>query len=110
MKPPLRILSLIIAVALPCIAMAGPRHEASKRPAEELRPTLSLKKFAPRAEQSLNILGAELRELVKHPLNARCEVGLSSVKSWRPLEHYGDNDNKLRVYNPRLGVALSYRF
>ncbi|MDE6497707.1 MAG: hypothetical protein K2L21_03500 [Muribaculaceae bacterium] len=74
------------------------------------RHELSLKKFMPAPEQSLNILGAELRELVKHPLNARCEVSLSSVKSWRPLEHYGDNDNKLRVYNPRLGVALSYRF
>lgn len=110
MKPPLRILPLLLVLALPCIATAGPRHEVAKRPAVENRPVLSLKKFAPEAEQSLNILGAELKELVKRPLNPRCEVGLSSVKSWRPLQNYGDTDAKLRVYNPRLGVALSYRF
>ena len=31
-------------------------------------------------------------------------------KSWRPLENYGDRDSKLRVYNPKLGVAFRYSF
>lgn len=110
MKPPLRILFILIALSMSCITWAAPKHEVAESSEKIERPVLSLKKLMPSAEESLNILGAELHEIVKHPLNERCEVGLSAAKSWRPLQNYGDTDNKLRVYNPTLGVALSYRF
>ncbi len=101
---------LLVALALPCMMQAAPRHE-NTRPAQPVFKTqLSLKKIVPAAEQQLNILGAELRELIGHSLNNHCYVGFSSVKSWRPMQNYGDTDAKLRVYNPRLGVALRYRF
>jgi hypothetical protein len=53
---------------------------------------------------------SELRALIGRSFADHYYVGLSAGKSWRPLERFGDRDNKLRVYNPTLGVAVRYSF
>lgn len=53
---------------------------------------------------------SELRALIGRTVAHGCYVGLTAGKSWRPLENYGDRDSKLRVYNPKLGVAFRYSF
>ena len=53
---------------------------------------------------------SELQALIGCNFADHYYVGLSAGKSWRPLERFGDRDNKLRVYNPTLGVAVRYSF
>lgn len=61
-------------------------------------------------DMALNNPEASLRALIGRNFAEHYYVGLSAGKSWRPLEHYGDYDNKVRVYNPKLGVAVRYNF
>lgn len=61
-------------------------------------------------DTSLRTPESELRALIGRNVASGCYVGLTAGKSWRPLEGYGDRDNKLRVYNPKLGLAFRYSF
>lgn len=53
---------------------------------------------------------AELRALIGRTFDNKYYVGLSAGKTWRPLERFGNYDSTLRVYNPKLGVAVRYSF
>lgn len=53
---------------------------------------------------------AWMSSLIGRDLGRDYYVGITAGKAWRPLQNYGDYDNKLRVYNPTIGVMLKYSF
>lgn len=113
-------LILAALAALPLAVAATPRPDRTA--GQEAAPTHATAPFARRALPSVRMLealcddtalrtpGSELRALIIRRISDNYYVGLSAQKSWRPLENFGDCDNKLRVYNPKVGVAVSYRF
>lgn len=61
-------------------------------------------------DTALNNPESSLRALIGRSFAERYYVGITAGKSWRPLENFGDRDNKVRVHNPKLGVAVRYSF
>ena len=53
---------------------------------------------------------ALMKSLIGRALGNDYYVGITAGHAWRPLKSFGDNDNKLRVYNPVIGVMLKYSF
>jgi len=62
------------------------------------------------SSSGLSLPGSGLRALIGRNFSGKYYVGLSAGKSWRPLEHFGDRDSKLRVHSPTVGVAVRYSF
>lgn len=108
---------LLLIGALTLCAEPKPDRAADAPPAEAPRRSVARDNLP--ATQRLEAMcddtalasdGLNLRELIGRSFAKHYYVGLSAGSSWRPLKGYGDCDNKLRVYNPTVGLAVSYSF
>ena len=93
------------ATAAPNEARAGYAKES-----KFMRPSRLLNVVKEESETILQPALDAMRVLCRRDFSDRCNVALTSVKSWRPMCNFGDSDAKVRVFNPKLGVALRYRF
>lgn len=108
---------LVIAAAASLGASARPDYarRSSAAAADSIaRPaplrTLFSSIAAAREDSDSFLTEAELRALIGRTFDNKYYVGLSAGKTWRPLERFGNHDTTLRVYNPKLGVAVRYSF
>ena len=101
---------LFLLALVPVGAAAAPRPDHAPGDTVAVAATARERAACLQRLSALRTPESELRALIGRTVAHGCYVGLTAGKSWRPLENYGDRDSKLRVYNPKLGVAFRYSF
>lgn len=122
----LRIVLIVAALLFLCQGGSARPNMALHRAAHDVAaadsitvPKMQLRHFRPECLLKLcrmcdapaeDATTAWMSSMIGRELGHDYYVGLTAGRAWRPLQNFGDCDNKLRVYNPTIGVMVKYRF